>query len=156
MKKQKNNNWIQTLKKTDIFRDLSDHDLESLSAHMSSRTYPAGVMILREGARGNAMFIIRSGEVEIKKKKPELGIDLTIAKLGAGDIFGEMALLTGAVRSATVTTIAPAELLVLKKRDFDALVLEHPHISMLINTMVNQRLESMKSQFSGYGNLPHI
>lgn len=148
MKNQQNKEKIAALKKTEIFRDLSDHELEELSAHMTSRTYPAGVMILREGARGNAMFIIRSGEVEIKKKKPELGIDLTIAKLTAGDIFGEMALLTGAARSATVAAITPAELLVLKKEDFDSLVLEHPHISMLINTMVSQRLASMKSQFS--------
>ena len=148
MKSQQNTEKIAALKKTAIFRDLPDHDLEELAAHMTSRTYPRGVMILREGARGNAMFIIRSGEVEIKKKKPELGIDLTIAKLTAGDIFGEMALLTGAARSATVAVITPTELLVLKKEDFDSLVLDHPHISMLINTMVNQRLASMKSQFS--------
>lgn len=89
MKDQKNKEKIQALKKTEIFRDLSDEDLEDLSGHMTNRMYPAGVTILREGSRGSAMFIIRSGEVEIKKRKPELGIDLTIAKLTAGDIFGE-------------------------------------------------------------------
>ncbi len=139
---------MKTLKKTEIFRDLSDQDLENLSMTMINRVYPAGVTILREGTRGNTMFVIKSGQVEIKKRNPELGVDLTITKLGAGSIFGEMALLTGAARSATVASITPIELLILKKKDFDALVMEYPHISVLINTMVNERLASMNGQFS--------
>lgn len=151
MKNQEKRGTIQALRRTRIFRGLSDQDLEDLALHVTGRTYPAGVTILREGTRGSAMFIIRSGEVEIKKKKPELGIDLIIARLSTGEIFGEMALLTGAARSATVTTVSPAELLVLKKVDLDSLMLEHPHISELMNTLVNQRLASMKTQIADYG-----
>jgi CRP-like cAMP-binding protein len=146
------NNRVQTLRKTGIFRELPEQDLEDLSAHMTSRDYPAGATILREGTRGSAMFIIVSGEIEIKKKKPELGIDLTIARLGPGDIFGEMALLTGALRSATVITATAAHVLVLKKEDFDSLVLHNPRIAMPINVLVDQRLASMKAQFFEYGN----
>jgi potassium-dependent mechanosensitive channel len=146
------NNKVQTLKNTGIFRELPERDLEELSAHMTSRSYPAGVTILREGTRGSAMFIIGSGEIEIKKKKPELGIDLTIARLGPGDIFGEMALLTGALRSATVITATSAHVLVLKKEDFAPLVLQNPRIAMLMNVLVDQRLASMKAQFSECGN----
>ncbi len=152
MDNEENKDKIETLKNTGIFRELSDQDLEDLAAHMTGRDYPAGVTILREGTRGSTMFIIRSGEIEIKKRKPELGIDLTIARLGAGDIFGEMALLTGAARSATVIAVTAAKVLVLKKEDFDSLVLQNPRIAMLMNVLVDQRLASMKAQFSGYGN----
>ncbi|MHB8109884.1 MAG: cyclic nucleotide-binding domain-containing protein [Syntrophorhabdaceae bacterium] len=114
---------------------------------ISSRVYPPNTLILREGALGNAMFLIKTGQVEITKKDQELGISVTIAKLDAGNIFGEMALITGEPRSATVTSIVPTEVYVLKKRDFNALLLEHPDMSVLINTVVNQRLASIKGSF---------
>ncbi len=63
-----------------------------------------------------------------------------------GACFGEMALLTGKPRSATVIAIAATELFVLEKKDFDALLLEHPSISISINKIVAERIEEMNTQ----------
>lgn len=139
---------VSSLKNTDLFRALEDGELEKLSTKLRERVYPANTAIVREGASGDAMFIIKNGQVEVKKKEPNLGIDLTIATLGMGACFGEMALLTGKPRSATVIAIAATELFVLEKTDFDDLLLEHPSISISINKIVAERIEEMNTQKS--------
>ncbi len=139
---------VSSLKNTDLFRALEDGELEKLSTKLRERVYPANTAIVREGASGDAMFIIKNGQVEVKKKEPNLGIDLTIATLGMGACFGEMALLTGKPRSATVIAIAATELFVLEKGDFDDLLLEHPSISISINKIVAERIEEMNTQKS--------
>lgn len=139
---------VSSLKNTELFRALEDSELEKLSSKLRERVYPANTAIVREGANGDAMFIIKNGQVEVKKKEPNLGIDLTIATLGMGACFGEMALLTGKPRSATVIAIAATELFVLEKTDFDNLLLEHPSISISINKIVAERIEEMNTQKS--------
>ena len=94
------------------------------------------------------MFIIKNGKVEIRKKEQTLGVDLTIATLGIGACFGEMALLTGNPRSATVMAVQATEVFVLEKKDFDALLIEHPLMSMALNKIVAERIEEMNTQKS--------
>ncbi|MCK9226664.1 MAG: ATPase, T2SS/T4P/T4SS family [Syntrophorhabdaceae bacterium] len=148
---------VLSLKNTDLFRALDDGELEQLSTKLRERVYPANTAIVREGAWGDAMFIIKNGQVEVKKKEPNLGIDLTIATLGTGACFGEMALLTGKPRSATVIAVAATELFVLEKRDFDDLLLEHPGISISINKIVAERIEEMNTQKSmGFASLQDL
>ncbi len=137
---------VSSLKNTELFRALDDGDLEKLSTKLRERVYPPNTAIVREGASGDAMFIIKNGQVEVKKREQNLGVDLTIATLGMGACFGEMALLTGKPRSATVMAIAATELFVLEKKDFDALLLEHPSISISINKIVAERIEEMNTQ----------
>jgi type IV pilus assembly protein PilB len=137
---------VSSLKNTELFRALEDGDLEKLSTKLRERVYPPNTAIVREGASGDAMFIIKNGQVEVKKREQDLGVDLTIATLGMGACFGEMALLTGKPRSATVIAIAATELFVLEKKDFDALLLEHPSISISINKIVAERIEEMNTQ----------
>ncbi len=139
---------VSSLKNTELFRALEDDELEKLSSKLRERVYPPNTAIVREGASGDAMFIIKNGQVEVKKKEPNLGIDLTIATLGVGACFGEMALLTGKPRSATVIAVAATELFVLEKGDFEALLLEHPSISISINKIVAERIEEMNTQKS--------
>ncbi len=137
---------VSSLKNTELFRALEDGDLEKLSTKLRERVYPPNTAIVREGASGDAMFIIKNGQVEVKKREQNLGVDLTIATLGMGACFGEMALLTGKPRSATVIAIAATELFVLEKKDFDGLLLEHPSISISINKIVAERIEEMNTQ----------
>jgi type IV pilus assembly protein PilB len=92
------------------------------------------------------MFIIKSGKVEIKKLEPSLGVDLTIATLDSGACFGEMALLTGKPRTATVMAIQATEVFVLEKKDFEALLTEHPTLSISLNKIVAARIEEMNTR----------
>ena len=139
---------ISSLKNTELFKALENEDLEKLSNKLKERVYPPNTAIVREGASGDAMFIIKNGKVEIRKKEQSLGVDLTIATLGSGACFGEMALLTGKPRSATVMAVAATEVFVLEKKDFDSLLMEHPTMSLALNKIVAERIEEMNTQKS--------
>lgn len=137
---------ISSLKNTEIFKALADGDLEKFSNKLKERVYPPNTAIVREGSSGDAMFIIKSGKVEVRRKEQTLGIDLAIATLGGGACFGEMALLTGKPRSATVMAVMPTEVFVLEKRDFDSLLMSHPTMSLALNRIVAERIDEMNNR----------
>lgn len=140
---------IVLLKNTDIFRDLPDEELIRLAARMIERSYPPNHAIVREGAAGDAMFIIANGRAEIRKRDPRNNdFDVAITTLGDGAAFGEMALLTGNPRSATVMATSTTKVLVLMKNDFDVLLHEHQSLSIELSRIVAERIEEMKSRES--------
>jgi len=121
---------MMCLSKTELFKSLSPEELQKLESRLKERVYPPNTAIVREGAPGDAMFIIKDGKVDVKKREQSTGIDMTIASLGGGACFGEMALLTGNPRSATVMATMATSVFVLEKKDFEALLRENPTISM--------------------------
>lgn len=139
---------ISSLKSTELFKALANEDLEKFSAKLKERVYPPNTAIVREASLGDAMFIIKNGKVEIRKREKALGVDLTIATLGTGACFGEMALLTGKPRTATVLAVQATEVFVLEKKEFDALLMAHPTISLALNKIVAERIEEMSTQQS--------
>ena len=139
---------ISSLKNTELFKALANEDLEKFSAKLKERVYPPNTAIVREASLGDAMFIIKNGKVEIRKREKVLGVDLTIATLGSGACFGEMALLTGKPRTATVLAVQATEVFVLEKKEFDALLMAHPTISLALNKIVAERIEEMSTQQS--------
>ncbi len=140
------NDRVSCLRNSELFKDLDDDALEKLASKLKTRVYPPNTAIVREGAPGNSMFIIKSGKVEVKKKEPSLGIDLTIASLGEGACFGEMALLTSKPRSATCIATEETEVFVLEKEDFEDLLRTYPAISIALNRIVAERMERMSLQ----------
>ncbi|MCX5816688.1 MAG: ATPase, T2SS/T4P/T4SS family [Proteobacteria bacterium] len=134
------------LKNTELFKSLSQEELQELVNRLKERVYPPNTAIVREGAPGDAMFIIKDGKVDIKKREQSMGIDMTIASLDGGACFGEMALLTGNPRSATVMATQATSVFVLEKKDFESLMKEHPSISMSLNKIVAERLEGLNVQ----------
>jgi CRP-like cAMP-binding protein len=111
----------QTLKSTPFFSEvLDDKELNLLAAHAHFVSYPKGATPIEEDAPGHAMFVVVSGEAEVTV----MGDKTPVARLRAGDIFGEMSLLTGARRSATVTAVTPLETVEVSKQAL-AHVLEH-------------------------------
>ncbi|MHB8109881.1 MAG: ATPase, T2SS/T4P/T4SS family [Syntrophorhabdaceae bacterium] len=137
---------IAALKNADIFRSLPEQEIIRLSTRLQERTYPANMAIVREGSAGDAMFMIASGKVEIRKRAPESDFDVTITTLGSETCFGEMALLTGNPRSATVMAVESTKVLVLKKDDFDILLNQHQTLSAAISRIVAERIENMRNQ----------
>ena len=93
------------LRRTELLSGLDESALEKIAAKLRRSVYLPGAVILKEGAAGEALYMILRGHVEVKKREPSLGLDLTIATLSEGACFGEMALLTGNGRSATVIAI---------------------------------------------------
>ena len=82
---------------------------EPSAAAIYGRDFPAGAVIFEEGDPGSRMYVIQSGEVRILKRVGAR--EITLARLGAGEAFGEMALLEGQPRSATAIVEAPSRIL---------------------------------------------
>ena len=106
-----------------LFSGLSDRELRSLAHRAEQVSLADGTTIVTEGASGQEFFVLLSGAANVIKR------GRTVSTLGPGDSFGELALITGRPRSATVTTTAPSELMVLMRRDFIALLDDFPRMT---------------------------
>jgi CheY-like chemotaxis protein len=86
------------------------------------------------------MWIVISGNVKVIVPSDKSGEETVIAELGSGDYFGEMALLTGEPRSASVVTTEQSEMFILNKEDFDLIVERFPSITLSMGKIMSQRL----------------
>ncbi len=131
---------MKNLRRIPFFASLPDDILEIIQQHMKRRRFRKGDIIFREGAPGDSMYIIESGQVEVLSEGKEGEPDAVFAHLGPGSFFGEMALLLGERRSATVRVVLDTELWELHKRDLDLILRRHPSIALLISRELSRRL----------------
>src|SRR5207237_368625 len=137
---------VQFLKNVKLFAELSPDSLAKLGGCLKIAEFPPAEVIVREGAPGVSMYIIKTGLVEIRKKDPATGIDFLVAQLSEGAAVGEMSLLTGKPRSATVTTVQPTIVFTLTRADFRNLLTQHPEISLGLARILAERLEDATKQ----------
>ncbi len=104
-----------------LFADLDAPQLQMLSRLASVRHFAAGAPILREAEPGDLFFALVRGEVKVFVDSPE-GREVVLTHLQAGDFFGEMALLEGEARSASITALTECELVAVAREDFFALL----------------------------------
>jgi HlyD family secretion protein len=104
----------------------------------SERSFADGQRIFTEGQVSDFAYQVVSGKVELSKSYPEG--DMRLAVLDTGDLFGEMGLLDGAVRSATATARAPTELLAFDREQLLSLVRQRPDFALDLVTMISRRL----------------
>lgn len=109
------------------------------------RTYNEGDVIFREGDVGNEMFIIQSGKVKISKQLKE-GAEKTLVILGAGDFFGEMAVIDKDVRSANAIAMEPSRLIALDEEVFEMHMQTNPKIVKKILKNLTTRLRDANDQ----------
>jgi type IV pilus assembly protein PilB len=137
---------VQFLKNVKLFAELSPDSLVKLGSCLKTAEFPPAEVIVREGAPGVSMYIIKAGLVEVRKKDPVTGIDFLVAQLSEGAAVGEMSLLTGKPRSATVTTVQPTTVFTLTRADFRNLLTQHPEISLGLARILAERLEDATKQ----------
>jgi type IV pilus assembly protein PilB len=137
---------VQFLKNVKLFAELSQESLLKLGSCLKIAEFPPAEVIVREGAPGVSMYIIKSGLVEVRKKDPATGIDFLVAQLTDGAAVGEMSLLTGKPRSATVSTVQPTVVFTLTRADFRNLLTQHPEISLGLARILAERLEDATKQ----------
>jgi CRP/FNR family cyclic AMP-dependent transcriptional regulator len=124
------------LAKVQLFSGCSNKELTTLARAVKDIDHPAGTVIAREGDPGVGLFIIAEGTTDVTiggRRK---------AKLGPGDFFGEIALLDGGPRTATVTATTDVKLLALTEWVFRGLMIEHPGIAVKALQAMAGRLRS--------------
>ncbi|MGD9486792.1 MAG: cyclic nucleotide-binding domain-containing protein [Calditrichaceae bacterium] len=135
----------KVLKQVPIFRMLGKESIDFIVERLKFKTFDAAETICKIGDPGDEMYIIITGEVKICIYGDGGKTEQTVAKLGSGDYFGEMSLLTGDTRSASVIATEPCEMFILYKNDFDVILEKYPSISLSMGKIVSQRLrETLK------------
>ena len=124
----------QLMKKFPVFADLTASQRAELLTLFKPRSAAPGERLIRAGDVGTEMFFISSGAVEV-------AIGGRRIPLGPGDLFGEMALITGGVRTADVTAIDYCLFLTLEKGDFEAFVARHPELRPKFARIAAERAE---------------
>ncbi len=112
----------------DLFKALSEEEQQFLSSRLQKQTYLKGEVVVRQGKAGSSFYMVMKGKLEVMKQTPE-GKNIFVHELGTGDFFGELSLLTGEPRSATVRALADSELLRLDKDDFKEILTRDPGLS---------------------------
>ena len=125
---------IDLLKTVPLFGGLSLKQLNEVARHLEEVPVPRGTMLAREGQPGNEFFVVLEGKAAVRRRGRR------IATLGEGDFFGEMSLLDGAPRSATVAAETDGVVLVMQRREFGALLDRVPGLLRKIAVGLSQRL----------------
>jgi CRP/FNR family transcriptional regulator, cyclic AMP receptor protein len=130
---------VGLLSRVSLFSELSGEELERISRVAIPRSFPAGVRVFHEGDRSDACYLVRSGDLRVTREHSD-GRAIALATLGPGDIFGELAMLDGQARSASVETLSDSELLALPAVDFRRLLAENSRISVKLIIALTRRL----------------
>ncbi len=122
---------IKPLKENEIFRAFSDKEIAALAGYVEEKTYTAGTPLFYENMKGEAMYIIVSGQVKLSKMLAE-GEERTLAVMGPNDYFGENALLEEGQRTVTAIVSQDSSILVIKRSGFGKLLEEEPKLALKI------------------------
>lgn len=112
---------LDALSRSRILGGLPRSELEELAAHMRRRTYRRGEVVCHQGDPGDSLHLVCQGRLKIVLFA-DSGEEAVLAIVGPSDVFGEMALLDGGPRSATVVALEPVETAVINRMDFQALL----------------------------------
>jgi CRP-like cAMP-binding protein len=115
-----------------------------MKAGKLGKLYKDGEIIVRQGDVGECMYVIQSGQVEVRKETN--GIERKLTMLGEGGIFGEMALLDKEVRSATVRALGEARILTVDKRTFIRWMSEDPTVVFHVVGMMSKRIRELSEE----------
>ncbi len=131
----------EVLKSFPLFSDLSDEDLSDIEKIVKKKKYTKNEIILYQFDPGDSLYIISRGKVKVVLFSKD-GKEVLLSNLGPGEFFGEMSLLDGLPRSASVVAIEDSEVIIVNRRDFLELIRNHPEIAMRILTEMSKRLRS--------------
>lgn len=125
---------VDLLKTVHLFSSLSRRELDEVAKRTDEVIVPAGTDLARQGAPGNQLFIVLQGAVAVRRNNRR------VATLGRGEFVGEMSLLDGGPRSATLHTTDETTLLVMSRQDFSKALELMPSMGRKILAGLSQRL----------------
>ncbi len=138
----------------EILRALAPTVKSQLEAQLHPRALAPGDVLFSEGDPGDALYIIVDGLLSVYVTDPALGLTVDLATLGRGEAVGEMALVTGQVRSASVKAVEPSRVLGLSRDTFHKLVQHVPQVGLSIAGSLAKRLDQLnRNQGVAFANL---
>jgi len=128
---------LALLKTVPLFAMCDAREVERLGMLVEEVDLPAGRVLFKQGDTAQELFIIVSGEVRVERDGAVLNL------CGPGEIFGEIALVAGGPRTATVTCVTDCRLLVLGRREFHSLMDEFPGLKMRVLETLARRVRTL-------------
>ena len=129
----------ELISRVPCFEELGEEDLSSLTRKLTALSFLPGEIIVQEGNHGDSLFVIGRGQVDIVTKGGD-GKEIFLAKLKAGQFFGEVALLHPQARTATVKASTPATLLELSSLSLAPILNDAPHLKETLEEAYKQRV----------------
>lgn len=133
------------LRNVPIFADLDDAELDKIAKLGTRKKYKKGNIIVLEQEMGAALFVIITGKVKVVRTDEE-GREVILSIFGPGEFFGEMSLLDGLARSATVVATSKSELFMIHRREFLDLLHEFPAVAISLLAELTMRLRKADAQ----------
>jgi CRP/FNR family cyclic AMP-dependent transcriptional regulator len=124
-----------------LFGGLTSEERAALAARLRRRRFRKGWTIFLHGDHGRDLFIVESGSVKICMTTAD-GKEITLAILGPGEFFGELALLDGEPRSSDAITMEDSEFLLLERAEFLQFINEHPSVALRVMEVLSRRLRA--------------
>ncbi len=132
-----------------LLRDLAEDELDKLGKLAKVRAYDAGQTIFMKGDKARGMMVVLSGGVRIGASSPE-GKEVVLNTIHPGEVFGEIGLIDGVVRTADAVTMDATELLVLERRDFLPYLENHPDICIRLLQLMCKRIRTTSEQLEDF------
>ena len=135
------------LARVPLLSGLEPAELERIAQVAIPRSFPKGARIFHEGDRSDACYVIRAGEVRVTREHPD-GRAIALATLGPGELVGELAMLDGGVRSASVETLSEVDMLAIAATDMRGLLERNAQITAKLVIALTRRLRETNERIS--------
>ncbi len=141
------NEVFAVLRPLPLFEPLSDDQIHQLAAGATLQRFTSGELLVRQGDAGESLFVIKEGRVEVSVLSDN-GLSTVVATHGEGNFFGEMSLLTGEPRTASITALIDTEVVVVDKSDVTTLVMADHSIAEALSNVIESRLRGTAEQIA--------
>jgi CRP-like cAMP-binding protein len=136
---------VPMLRGIEFLKVLTEEQLRELARRLRTAIFARGETICRQGEQGDTFYIIKTGKVMVAGRD-EAGRTTLLRDMGGGEFFGEISLLTGEPRSATVTAVEDSQLLVVEKDDMRCMLEENSHLAEHISQVFALRQQQNEEQ----------
>ena len=138
---------VELLARVPLLSGLEPTELERIAQVAIPRSFPKGARVFHEGDRSDACYVIRSGEVRVTREHSD-GRAIALATLGTGELVGELAMLDGGARSASVEALTEVELLAVSATDMKGLLERNAQITAKLVVALTRRLRETNERIS--------
>ncbi len=142
---------LPAFQRSPLFATFSSKELLAVIRGLNLLTFEPGEIIVSEGEPGSSLFVLASGSVRVYVRNSSWG-NKEVRTLDEGEFFGEISLLSGKPRTATITAATPAEILELDRNTLDRIIVQHPQVPKVIKNVSASRAmspEELKARGAG-------